>query len=58
MPRENIVSTSEVAPARNAIPVTFSMLTPVRILVMLQADTRKDSRKVRADKFFVEAVFA
>jgi len=58
MPKQNVMSTSAVAAARNAVPVTFWMLIPLSVSVMFQLDTRNDSRKVNADQFLIETVLA
>src|SRR5882672_2608076 len=58
MPKEKIVNTSAIAPARNPTAVTFSIVTPNRSLVVLQANTSRDNRKVSTDKFFIEAIVA
>jgi len=58
MPRENVVSTSAIAPARKADPVIFSIAAPFRISVVRKADIRTDIKKVSIDKFFIIATLA
>ena len=58
MPKQNVVSTSAVAPARRDVAVTFSMLIPCSVSAKFHEDTKNENRKVIADQFFIESVLA